>query len=123
MREIKFRALLNDGDKKWWEYYTTFSQPSWLDLQDVEITVKDLQYTNLKDKNGKEIYEGDIVKMLDDWIDHYKLYSNHQIEFGNGTFRLENGVPLSDCMGEEDNFDKCIAEIIGNIYENKNVLR
>ncbi len=81
-----------------------------------------LQFTGLLDKNGKKIFEGDVVEMLDEWIDHYTLYSNHQIEFGSGTFRLENGVPLLDCLDEESNFEKCDFEIVGNIYENPNLI-
>ena len=81
-----------------------------------------LQFTGLHDKNGKEIYEGDIVKMLDEWIDHYTLYSNHQIEFGSGCFRLENGVPLYDCLDEDSDFEKLVLEVIGNIYENPELL-
>ena len=101
-----------EGRNKAGDYYC-------LKFEDVEL----FEYTGLHDCNDKPIYEGDIVKMLDDWIDHYKLYSNHSIEFGSGTFRLENGVPLYDCLDAEKDFEQCSFEIIGNKYSNPELLR
>lgn len=121
MREIKFRALLNDGDKKWWEYYTTFTQPAWLDLQDVEITVKDLQYTNLKDKNGKEIYEGDIVKYSDFEFKGFAIhkvmwYKREYVLSQEGLGKLDKGEWMKEWFEHR-------TEIIGNIYENKEMIK
>jgi hypothetical protein len=69
-----------------------------------------MQYTGLKDKNGKEIYEGDI-----DGSDE-PMY----VVFENGSF----GLKYKDMPNY---FDTCIdwnrVEIIGNIYENPELLK
>jgi len=117
MREIKFRALLDDGKKKWWEYYRTFDQPAWLDFQDVEITIKDLQYTSLKDKNGKEIYEGDIIEIKDGRI--YEIYFDNKIlgfRMRNSQYKRYNLIIMSYK-------EKAYVNIIGNIYENPELLK
>ena len=66
-----------------------------------------MQYTGLKDKNGKEIYEGDIIKYDNKEI--YKIEWNYEICGWHPMIRLSN--PYSDYF-----------EILGNIYENPELL-
>lgn len=120
MREIKFRAW--DKKEKKMQYLKnigicyeysclTFQGDSysgiceWPTGDDSEIENQEImQYTGLNDKNGKESYDGDILK----WF-----YSNYaepciaEVTFSNGRF---------DIPSEE-------FEIIGNIYQNPELLK
>ena len=119
MRAIKFRA--------WDEYNQTMIYPDehFFKLKSHEIlgryeTV--MQFTGLKDKNGKEIYEGDIIKSWDnaplgrhEWI-HIVEWSNENLGF---RFKKLQGIVLGSTMlhVRETN-----VEVIGNIYENSELL-
>ena len=123
MREIKFRAWDKENEK--------MMKVSSLHLENKEISVKEngtfhlfrmqdlMQYTGLKDKNGKEIYEGDIVLIkLDETSTWYKTV----VKFKKGAF-------IASLIDREDyiyifnrGFDSNDFEIIGNIYKNKNLL-
>lgn len=114
MREIKFRAW----DKrvgKWVEKFMisphgnieTFCIHSG---NDIEI----MQFTGLKDKNEKEIYEGDLVRykpnwVKTDWDPEVVRYENH----GFAPFLYDDG-------GE---FDAEDTLVIGNIYENPELVK
>jgi uncharacterized phage protein (TIGR01671 family) len=140
-REIKFRArdtknnkwldsvpsmeyLLDDGDH-------SISHHDIDDESSIYIYPKNLlgdtfdsrivwqQYTGLKDKNGKEIYEGDICNAgmvtgpIDFIIGGFSLASNPLIEF----------MPKDACVFSPDFDPSWIdVEIIGNIFENKELL-
>lgn len=100
-----------------------------------EINLDNLiQCTGLKDKNGKLIYEGDI---LDLYVSTKKLY-RYQVKFEIGSFMLvsqdeifdfpnkwnDNVYPLSQLYFEYRNEENSIweCEVIGNIYENGDLL-
>jgi len=73
---------------------------------EIPISLSLLQYTGLKDKNGKEIYEGDI------------LYGN---EDENDTVVYEENKFILQPLGDDSIFWEK-SEVIGNIYENKELL-
>lgn len=93
-----------------------------------------IQCSGLKDKNGKLIYEGDI---LDLYVSTKKLY-RYQVKFEIGSFMLvskdeifdfrniwnDKVYPLSQLYFEYQNEENSIweCEIIGNIYENPELL-
>lgn len=76
-----------------------------------------MQYTNLKDKNGKEIYEGDILKVKLDGGEEVNLY----VKYDLGEYRVVNEGRWEDSLYAYMYFGN--VEIVGNIYENKDLLR
>lgn len=121
MREIKFRAwdnwnkdmvyLDNITDNNWYQADNKVAFANRNDVAGVKIQNKQLeimQYTGLKDKNGKEIYEGDIYK-----------YGNTPLEYREIPRYPDR---LFHLIGERVWLPEDI-EITGNIYENKELLK
>lgn len=141
MREIKFRAW--DKKKKKRVHITqrvSLIRGLLMPDKDVEL----MQYTGLKDKNGKEIYEGDILKIVEEnesdhgfyidvdtlvvvkWMDcgfrliEPKYYHNEKLGFCEICAAINDGGYL---YSENHEIDiGCFSEVIGNIYENPNLL-
>ena len=74
-----------------------------------------MQSTGLKDKNGKEIFEGDIVKMAKDVYSDPTYYE--VIRHRGGAYRLESNQHGCELWLRHTN-----CEVIGNIYENPELL-
>ena len=132
MREIKFRGFRNfEGnilyppDKRWiYGYFIKEGDICWIrDVSDPSMTYVVIpesirQYTGLKDKNGKEVYEGDIYKQPR----NNSLVDGEVKEYIIGDIRFDNGIYW--CMEGDHIFNriKWTGEVIGNIYENPELL-
>ena len=125
MREIKFRAWDSGVNQMIYPHSDGVANhlEVWEILRYFDVV---MQYTGLKDKNGKEIYEGDIVNLWDFDGGPYV----HKVSWEeSGYFTL---VPYMDGLGfiptlgfftnNEDCSDPYQVEIIGNIYENPELL-
>lgn len=118
MREIKFKAWDKES-KRMYDWKITRQYP--MDYTFNSDIVTPMQYTGLKDKNGTEIYESDILE-CQDW-DGEKYVT--EVKFGDGAFYIEvNGCDYDYTVigwAIRQDIDECC--VIGNIYENPELLK
>jgi uncharacterized phage protein (TIGR01671 family) len=152
MREIKFRAwdktygLMNYkvqvgntdyADQNYtcnsiWVDYGDTKSIGWINADDKCIAL--MQFTGLKDKNGKEIYEGDILKISTGEKRYVSV--NWEVVFEFGAFQIRNpsfdlpasfvfyaysAIKANAIKNESDLLN--YIKVIGNIYENHELLK
>ena len=122
MREIKFRVwntktnkmITNVKEMGVFVLKSIYSIDEFLVIPTVEKYPL-MQYTGLKDKNGVEIYEGDIVKDLRSFFKDARSYSKVFYQEDRGRF-VFGGWEIPAGMSHT-------FEVIGNIYENQELLK
>lgn len=116
MKELRFRAW--DG-KKMIEDVIPVSETDIVELFEYEHQVTEAeaveQYTGLKDRNGKEIYEGDIVTLNGEWEEIEDIDCS-VITFENGCFRVGDG-----CENEAGSY-LSDWRVIGNVHQDAGLL-
>lgn len=80
-----------------------------------------MQCTGLKDKNGKLIFEGDILSVMSDWEHTQNKELRTVVGWNDVTGGWFCDCEATDCGGDMEEWDD--AEIIGNIYENPELLK
>ena len=119
MRDIKFRAWDKETKEMLYDFDQKISDRRELKLgQSIHLFVYQIgllygtlqQYTGLKDKNGVEIYEGDVVE-------NWEFGQVGEVSFHDGMF------VTSSVKYEPSHLAGYDVEIIGNIYENPELLK
>jgi uncharacterized phage protein (TIGR01671 family) len=148
VREIKFRAWHPDFGYSFnvQKTYDSWPWEKWCSYQSFNDLLEDTgkekivveQFTGLKDRNGKDIYEGDIVRVNQGgehyWIFEMKTFGG---QFGGNIYgecfehnlstdddkgvytyeKVKGRFYRSECLGGKD------SEVIGNIHQNGDLLK
>lgn len=97
------------------EYYPSIMSYDYRAVAPFSETLVLMQFTGLLDKNGKEIYEGDLVRAHYPSLDTLETHQICQVVYAEPEFVMINGEGDDLSLGGE-------VEIVGNIYENPELL-
>ena len=128
MHEIKFRAW--DGEKMDYDPVCCTDGPEITKLNsNIQSMCEEwhrpkylalMQYTGLKDKNGKEIYEGDILRYQKETTQKNKIKG--YVVFDKSAFRVKHTLPgFKECVDLWNMYKSVI--VTGNIHENPELLK
>ena len=153
MREILFRGKRTDNGE--WVYGDLIQNVDCLKIREQEKSIKKIaksyevdletvgQFTGLLDKNGKKIFEGDIIRYAElyeyncyiESLDNFEAYDN--VDFGDiwtvdeVVYGIKIGYPAFDLnrhdfevngLSELNESGNYFYEVIGNIYDNPELL-
>lgn len=140
-KTIKFRAWTDTGTTKYFVHFSLMGEGNDRDMfvEDEpdetggcltafkEDVVDIQQYTGLKDKNGKEIYEGDIVEWPnDEYEDREVIAGEGWVKFNPKYHRFDIGWMSeldAEFQGTRELLPRVAPSVIGNIYENPELLK
>lgn len=131
MREIEFR--IRHREKEWF-YGVPLTQirNGSIGFKSFDNSYYDLfadaetlgQYSEIKDRKGSKIYEGDIVRYCIHTKGCEDLDKNYVVEYSFGGFRLREDLydEFSDYVDNDSiDWDRC--EVVGNIYDNPELIK
>lgn len=123
MREIKFRAWNTVGKKMHPDSDLVYEWHMIKEQHESGLIIL-LQYTGLKDKSGVDIFEGDILR----YVDKAKIETiTREVKFKEGCFIVEEcescDHPIAGICSDENHEGSHVGFVIGNIYENPELLK
>ena len=81
------------------------------------------QFTGFFDEDGREIYEGDIIKIAEKFDDENVYTGNGVVCFEEGIYELQNGKHFAYLGWLMHNDDITKLEVIGNIHDNPELMK
>lgn len=114
MREIKFRCWSDNkmyeiDSIDFWDETVSLTGAGYINMENAKL----MQYTGLKDKNGKEIYEGDILEWTTFSGKKYRFSVEYSNEYAQYTIANTGDISMeNEPLGDFENI-----EVIGNTYD------
>lgn len=114
----KFRAWTEEGEVMYYNVYPFKDETLLLSYDEIafdEVPASDfilMQSTGLKDTNGVEIFDGDLIQLFNGdvgKVSYNKILAFWEVQFNNGELNLNDIIYFG-------------GEVIGNIYEHKHLL-
>jgi uncharacterized phage protein (TIGR01671 family) len=125
MREIKFRAW-DKANKRWFSssaIYLTQITGGYHYAPENSKHVELMEWTGLNDKNGKEIYEGDFIKVDKDVAEAFHVKEEGVVSFSRGAFTYGDSISqILPYFVRADDTTTLRGEVIGNVHENPELL-